>query len=133
MTNDVTKIEEHDTDPAPKHNPSAGVEDTWPKVTYFLYLASLILGITSIIGVIMAYIKKSEFKDTYVESHIRFQIRTFWIGLLMAVIGSLTVTFFIGGLILLWVVIWYIVRCVKGLNALQKKEPIAKPASWMFG
>ena len=102
------------------------------KIIYILYLVSLLLGITSIIGVIMAYVNKGSGPD-WLESHYRFQIRTFWIGLLIAVIGIVTSAIFIGVLILLFYVVWLIVRCVKGMKFLDLQQPLPDEKSWLFG
>ncbi|WP_020410580.1 DUF4870 family protein [Hahella ganghwensis] len=101
------------------------------KIIYILYLVSIIFGLTSIVGLIMAYIYKSDAPE-WVQTHYRFQIRTFWIGLLYGFIGVVLSFFVIGYLVLLFVLIWLIVRCVKGLKALDQKQPVADPASWMF-
>jgi uncharacterized membrane protein len=45
----------------------------------------------------------------------------------------LTLHFAIGVLILLWWIIWTVIRCVKGLLALNIGEPIRDPNSWWFG
>ena len=96
-----------------------------------LYLASIILGITGLIAVIMAYVNRKDAPE-WVQTHYQFQIRTFWIGLLYAVIGGILSVVGIGLLILLFYLVWLIVRCVKGLKALDKNEPIENPTSWMF-
>ncbi|WP_372766324.1 DUF4870 family protein [Pseudoalteromonas sp.] len=101
------------------------------KINYVLYLASIILGITGLIALIMAYVNKKDAPE-WVQTHYQFQIRTFWIGLLYAVIGGILTFVGIGLLILLFYVVWLIVRCVKGLKALDKNEPIENPTSWMF-
>jgi uncharacterized membrane protein len=101
-------------------------------IVYILYLAGVVVGITPLIGVIMAYLSKDEAPD-WVQTHYRFQIRTFWISLLYGLIGALLTLVFIGFLVLFATLVWYIIRCVKGLNTLSKGEPIADPASWMFG
>lgn len=102
------------------------------KLIYILYLASLVVGITGIIGLVMAYINKSD-NDSLVNSHYRFQIRTFWIGLLLAVIGMLTMMIVIGWFILLFLTVWMIIRCVKGLKYLSEGKAHPDPTSWMFG
>ena len=101
-------------------------------IVYILYLVSLIVGITSIVGVIMAYINRGDASE-WVKTHYRFQIRTFWIGLLYAVIGGLTTLIIIGWFILLALLIWLIVRCVKGIKFISQGAPVPNPASWMFG
>jgi uncharacterized membrane protein len=100
-------------------------------IIYVLYLASLVVGITGLVGLIMAYVSKSDAPD-WLKTHYNFQIRTFWIGLLYAFIGGLLTIVAIGFLILLFVVIWWIVRCAQGLNYLSKDQPVANYRSWFF-
>lgn len=107
------------------------ISTTVPTIIYVLYLANFILPFTSLIGVIMAYVNKGD--GNFLDSHYQFQIRTFWIGLLYAVVGILLTAVFIGWLILLFYAIWIIVRCVKGFKYLGKQEPMPDPTSWMFG
>jgi uncharacterized membrane protein len=102
------------------------------KIIYILYLVGLILGITALVGLIMAYVNKSGNEGT-ANTHYRFQIRTFWIGLLMLVIGTMTSMIIIGWFILLFWVVWTIVRCANGMKYLQQGNPIPNPKSWMFG
>lgn len=99
---------------------------------YILHLLSLLFGITSLIGVIMAYVNKGS-APGWVQSHYRFQIRTFWIALLVGVIGALTTPFVIGIPILLFLLVWWILRCVKGMRYIAKGHGHPEPASWMFG
>jgi len=101
------------------------------RVIYILYLIGVVLGITTLVGVIMAYINRGEAAD-WVKSHYQFQIRTFWIGMLYGVIGMILSAVLIGFLILLFTLIWWIVRTVKGLQALEKQEPVSNPTRWMF-
>ncbi len=99
---------------------------------YILYLLSLIFGVTSLVGLVMAYINKGDAPE-WVQSHYRFQIRTFWIGLLFAVVGAVTVAFGVGILILVFLCVWWIVRCVKGMKYISQGSAHPDPASWMFG
>ena len=87
------------------------------KLVYILYLASLIVGVTGIIGLIMAYVYRADAPE-WVKTHYRFQIRTFWIGLLYAFLSLLTVIIIVGIFFGAFTVIWWIVRCVKGLKLL---------------
>lgn len=100
-------------------------------LVYILYLVSLVVGVTALVGVIMAYINKGEAPD-WVQTHYRFQIRTFWIGILFSIIGALTTLIVIGWLIILLVAVWWIVRCVKGMQYIGKQQPYPNPATWMF-
>ncbi len=99
---------------------------------YVLYLLSLIFGVTSLVGLIMAYINKGDAPE-WVQSHYRFQIRTFWIGLLLGVIGFFTAAFVVGILILVFLFVWWIARCVKGMKYISEGSAHPDPASWMFG
>ncbi len=99
---------------------------------YILYLLNLILGVTSFIGVIMAYVNKGGAPE-WLQSHYRFQIRTFWIGLLFAVVGAVTAAFVVGILILAFLFIWWIARCVTGMRYFSEGRAHPDPASWMFG
>jgi uncharacterized membrane protein len=99
---------------------------------YILYLVGFLTGITVLVGLIIAYLQRDK-TDRVSQSHFQFQIKTFWIGLLYFFVGLLTLHFGIGALILLWYVIWTVIRCVKGLLALNMGEPIRNPNSWWFG
>ena len=99
---------------------------------YILYLLNLIFGVTSLIGVIMAYVNKGDAPE-WVQSHYRFQIRSFWIGLLLGVIGAVTAAFVVGILILAFLFVWWIARCVTGMRYFSEGRAHPDPASWMFG
>lgn len=89
-------------------------------IVYILQgLAFFLGGITALAGVIINYVKMDEVRGTWIEPHFRWQIRTFWIGLLWLVIGTLTLMVIIGWFILLGMAIWVIYRIVKGALALN--------------
>lgn len=99
---------------------------------YILYLLSLFLPFLSIVGVVIAYVFKGNAGEV-LRSHYRFQIRTFWMWFLYACIGLALTLVFIGWLILLFVFIWLLVRCIVGLKCLYERKPVPNPGSWMFG
>ncbi|HLO77150.1 MAG TPA: hypothetical protein VK196_11915 [Magnetospirillum sp.] len=101
------------------------------KIVYILYLASLVIGMTGIVGVVLAYVNKDEAPE-WVRSHYQFQIRTFWIGALFILVGVITSMILIGWLVLLGWVVWLILRCVKGMKALEKGEAHPNPTTWTF-
>ena len=117
---------------------------TWANVIYALHAFSLLTGIVgaatvvgafltgwpSIIAVIMNYVKRSEARGTVLESHFRWQIRTFWFGLLWI---SLCLAFVIAtfglGLLIAWlpmgvVGLWFIYRIARGWMALRDGRPM---------
>jgi uncharacterized membrane protein len=77
-------------------------------------VTAFLTGWPSIIGVIINYAKRDEAYGTYLESHFRWQIRTFWFSLLWAVVGAILSLVFVGFLILGATCIWVIYRIVKG-------------------
>ena len=101
------------------------------QLIYILYLAALLVGITSIVGVVMAYMNRSSAPE-WLQTHYTFVIHTFWKALLYGIIGMVLSVVLIGFLVLLFVLIWWIVRCVKGMQLLSRKEPIPDPTGWLF-
>jgi uncharacterized membrane protein len=99
---------------------------------YVLYLAGFFTGVTAVIGAIIAYMQ-AERADEIAQTHFRFQVKTFLIGLLYIFVSAITFHVGIGALVLLWWFVWTVIRCVKGLLALNAGEPIAEPDSWLFG
>ena len=84
------------------------------QAVYILYSLSYFTGVTAIVGIIINYVKKDEAAGTWLESHFRWQIRTFWFGLLWALIGAVTVFILIGFAVLFANFCWIIYRIVKG-------------------
>ncbi|MDH3644854.1 MAG: hypothetical protein OES38_22305 [Gammaproteobacteria bacterium] len=106
-------------------------ESNQAKIIYVLYLAGFVLGITPLIGVVMAYMAKGSAPE-WLVTHYRYQIRTFWIGFLYSVVSALLTVILIGFLGLLAVAVWMIIRCVKGFQAADRGEPIENVESWLF-
>lgn len=114
------------------HGPSAtGNAGSVANAIYILYLVSLAFGLTGLIGVVIAYMNQ-EGAPAWVASHYRFQIRTFWIGLLIAVIGGLLALILIGWLVLIGLAVWLVLRCVKGMTYLGRGQPIPDATTWMI-
>ncbi|RMG60509.1 MAG: hypothetical protein D6713_02825 [Deltaproteobacteria bacterium] len=100
-------------------------------IIYALLLAGLVIGITGIIGVIGAYIYRGDLPP-WLETHIQNQIRTFWGGFLIFLVSIPLMMILVGYPLLVAGIIWYIVRCVKGLKCLNQRQPYPKPDSWGF-
>jgi uncharacterized membrane protein len=94
------------------------------QVVYVLYALSYFTGVTAIVGIIINNIKKEEVAGTWLESHFRWQMRTFWFGLLWAVIGALTVIILVGFAVLFANFCWIIYRIVKGWLNLNDNKPM---------
>jgi uncharacterized membrane protein len=117
---------------------------TWTKVVYALHAFSLLTGIIgtatvvgafltgwpSIIAVILNYVKRSDVRGTWLESHFRWQIRTFWYGLLwMSLCGIFIITTLGIGLLFVWLPIslvglWFVYRVVRGWITLNDGRPM---------
>ncbi len=110
---------------------SQAPDTTMAIVVYALYLASFVVGFTSIIGVIIAYIYRGN-GPTWLDEHYRYQIRTFWIGLLYATVTIFLAFVLIGLPLMLALAVWFIVRCVKGFKGLQEKRPPHNVDSWLI-
>lgn len=83
-------------------------------VVYALQAVAYFIGITAVVGVIIAHIKVGDARGTWLESHFRWQIRTFWYSLLWGIVGAVLLAVVIGYLVLLGVLVWSIYRIAKG-------------------
>jgi uncharacterized membrane protein len=78
----------------------------------------------------MNYLKRSEARGTWLESHFRWQIRTFWCGLLWVSLCVLFIIVTFGiGVIIAWlpigiVALWLIYRVARGWLALRDGKPM---------
>jgi uncharacterized membrane protein len=87
-----------------------------------------LFGLVGLIGLIIAYVKRGEAQGTWVASHFRWLIRTFWFALLWAIVGWLLVLTLIGILIsiLIWAVtsLWILYRVVRGYLYFKDNKPV---------
>ena len=91
-------------------------------------VGAFVFGIPSIIAVIMNYVYQHSARGTFLESHFRWQIRTFWFALLWILIGVVLFLTIIG-IPLAWAVlvgagIWVIYRIARGWLTLQERKPM---------
>jgi uncharacterized membrane protein len=115
---------------------------TYTHVIYALHALAVVIGLTtmhtivgsfvgglpSIIAVIMNYARRSATRGTYLESHFRWQIRTFWYALLWAVVCAMLMLTIVGiplallGLAALG--IWIAYRVIRGWVSLRDHRPM---------
>ncbi len=98
-------------------------------------IGAFVFGWPSIIAVIINYVKRSEVRGTYLDTHFSWQIRTFWWALLIsavvAVLGFTLAIVLIGFAI--WIIgffvlgIWAIYRIARGWLALMDRRPMPLP------
>jgi len=107
-------------------------DNTYAMAVYLLYIGGYFAAIPALIGVIIAHLRSDD-DDPVLDSHYKFQIRTFWVGLLYLAIGTPLCLVLIGFPILAWWLFWSLIRIIKGFIALNEGRPIANPKSWLFG
>jgi uncharacterized membrane protein len=115
---------------------------SWTQAIYGLHAFSLLTGLLgaatvvgafltgwpSIIAVILNYVKRSEVRGTWLESHFRWQIRTFWFGLLWVSICGFFIVITLGlGLLVVWLPFiligcWFVYRIARGWVALRDRR-----------
>ncbi len=101
------------------------------QLVYILYFVSFAIGITVLVGLIMAYLNRGRAGEN-IDTHYTWLIRTFWIGLLYGAISFVLAFVLIGFLMMLAVVVWIVIRLVKGLQLLGRGEPIPDTQTWLF-
>jgi len=91
-------------------------------------LTAFLTGWPSIIAVILSYMKRNEARGTWLESHNRWQIRTFWFALFWMLAAGLLALTLVGIPLAIAVVlavgIWVIYRIVRGWVALTSERPM---------
>jgi len=93
-------------------------------IIYGLYAASLVFGVTALVGTVMNYVKREDVAGTVLESHFRWQIRAFWFALLWAVVGVATFLAVVGWFVLIADLVWFIYRIAKGWLALNDGKTV---------
>ena len=115
------------TDPdngAPRYSAKYRSDLNITTVVYALQAVSFLFVITFIVAVIINYVKRDDVRGTWLESHFRWQIRTFWYSLLWSILGVITFFLIIGYFILVATAIWLIYRIAKGWLRLIEKKPM---------
>jgi uncharacterized membrane protein len=95
-------------------------------------IGMFLFGWPSIIAVIINYVKRSDVRGTYLDSHFSWQIRTFWWAMLWAIIigvmGAVLAIVVVGFAI--WIIgffalgIWAIYRIARGWLRLKDRQPM---------
>jgi uncharacterized membrane protein len=117
--------------PATRDDATRGTVDLG-LVAYACYAAAIVFAVPVLVGLVIAYLQRPEARGTWRESHYTWLIRTFWIGLLYSVLATLLTKVVIGVLLGFLVLVWFIVRVVKGWMAYDRHAPLPKPTTWLF-
>ena len=132
-------------EPNSKRTPDEGLV-AWTHVIYGLHAVAVLIGVTSavtvvgafvfslpsIVAVVLSYLKRGEAAGTFLESHYRWLIRTFWFAVLwggLAVIVSVALVLTIVGILIAWlpvlvVGVWLVYRVARGWLALKDANPV---------
>jgi uncharacterized membrane protein len=99
-------------------------------LTPALVVTAFLTGWPSIIAVIINYVKRSEVRETFLDSHFSWQLRTFWFALLWLVIGAVLFATVVGipAAVVLWLGtgIWVIYRLIRGWLALKDHHELPR-------
>jgi uncharacterized membrane protein len=92
-------------------------------VCYGLYLLGPFNGLTTLIGVIIAYVKREDARGSVWATHFDNLIVTFWVSLVVGLVGLMTIIFLIGFVFWFVLLIWYLYRCIRGLLRTLENRP----------
>jgi uncharacterized membrane protein len=100
-------------------------DHTYVLVAHILMAASLFtVGIVAIAAVVMAYLKQNDVRGTYLESHCKHIIETFWWSIAFAVIGFVLAFIVVG--VFVWIAgfVWFVYRVIVGLVRIFERRAI---------
>ncbi len=94
-------------------------------------VGSFVSGLPSIVAVVLNYLNRDQVRGTWLESHFRWQIRTFWFAALWIVVALVLVFTLVGIPFALALVLgsglWVIYRVVRGWLLLKDRRPMPMP------
>jgi uncharacterized membrane protein len=97
-------------------------------VSAALIVTAFLTGWPSIIAVILNYVKRSEVRGTWLDTHFSWQIRTFWFALLWLLVGGVLFATVVGipVAVVLWIGtgIWVLYRILRGWLALVSEKSL---------
>ena len=117
-------------------------ERAWCHVIYALHAVAVVIGVAgaasvagafvfgvpSLIAVILNYVKRGDVRDTWLDSHYRWQIRTFWFTALWLLVYGLLIVTIIGipfaWLLIVMLGLWVAYRVIRGWLALAGRRPV---------
>lgn len=113
-------------------------------VIYGLFIGSIMAVVTAPLGALIAHLRMGR-GAPWLDTHLRFQVRTFWLGMLAAatalllwrVVGQLGLApiyaWAFGYLFFTVGIVWMMARCAVGIHRLTANRAIDAPNSWLFG
>ena len=122
--------------PVPTANTPTSEQRNYMYVIYGLYaLGVFSFAMPTIIGAIVAYVKRDDMRGMIYFDHIQFLLRTFWGSLIGFAVGFLLIITLIGAIIgvplVVLVCFWYLFRVVVGFVRLIDNQPVT-PDGWLM-
>lgn len=97
-------------------------------IVYALQAGFFLLGVSALVAIILNYVKLDDVRGTWLESHFRWQIRTFWFAVMwiaLAVFLFITIIGLPFGLLLIVLAgLWVLYRVVRGWWALTQRRTL---------
>ena len=91
-------------------------------------VGSFVGSVPSVVAVILNYLKRSDARGSWLESHYRWQIRTFWFALGWVLLAALLILTVVGipfaFAILIGVSVWLVYRIARGWLRLVDRRPM---------
>lgn len=91
-------------------------------------ITAFLTGWPSIIAIIINYVQRDEVRQTFLDSHFRWQLRTFWFAVLWAMVMALLIMSFFGiplaAFVGFGVGLWVLYRIIRGWIALANSKPM---------
>jgi uncharacterized membrane protein len=140
MPSDISMAGRPQTEIHDKNTPGRG----YVVVIYGLYIGSIMAVVTAPIGMCIALIRLGR-GAAWLDTHLRFQIRTFWLGVLAALVALLlwhiagrmslppVYAWIFGYLFFTLGIVWMMARCAVGIHRLTSNRAIDAPGSCLFG
>ena len=113
--------------PGTQAPPSSSFDFNHPTIISLLYLSSMVLGVTAIVGIVLAYVWRGEAHPDWETSHYQYLIRTFWLALVGSVVSVMLMIVLIGFPLLFAIWVLVVIRCVLSLINAQKRQPMPNP------
>lgn len=99
---------------------------------YVLFLMGIMMVVTAPLGVLIAHLRQRHAEE-WVQSHFVFQIRTFWLSVVILAVGLALAMYLLGYLIITLWMVWSVGRAANGIRYLLDDQPMPAPRSWLFG
>ncbi len=112
--------------------PQGGFDLNPPTIVALLYLAGALVGVTVLIGLILAYVWRKEPLEGWEKSHFDFHIRTFWWSIVFTIVSFVLSIILIGLVGFMLVGLWALIRTVVALVAAQKRAPLPRPHTLLW-